>query len=116
MVFRGYLAGIVGETTADLTTVTALGLNLNNADNDEIQIAGIAGVADEITDARYISAAACQHSKYRNKSHNYRYNTAYHKKAPRGAYIRNGKVIHKRAEHQRGYKEIIFKLCKHPRS
>lgn len=53
----GYLAGIVGETSADLLTVAALGLNLNNTDNSGIKLAGIAGVADEITDARYISAA-----------------------------------------------------------
>ena len=52
----GYLAGVVGQSTGSLLTVATLGLDLNNADKDGIKIAGIAGVADVIEDARYISA------------------------------------------------------------
>lgn len=54
----GYLGGIVGQTTDNLSYVGALGLDLNNANKDGIKIAGIAGRASIIDNARFISASS----------------------------------------------------------
>lgn len=58
---NGYLGGIVGNTSANVSTVAGIGLDLVCESVDAgsgIKVAGIAGYAKNITDARFVSVLA----------------------------------------------------------
>lgn len=55
---KGYIAGIVGtvgDSTAQVSTVAAIGLDIINNGKNDIVVAGIAGKAYSVYDARFVS-------------------------------------------------------------